>query len=213
LRKIVLPGLARDEGRRTHERGVNGFDLDIGPVVRADERGRLERLCRYLLRPPLASERLEVLSDGRVKYGLRHAWSDGTTAVVMEPLDFMARLAALVPAPGRHLLRYYGTLAPNAALRKLIVPKAPEAERSACGAGTEAEAPRPSRMSWAELLRRVFAKDVLECPRCGGRMKIIATVTDPEAVRRILTCIGLPARPPPLAPAREREQPELGFDA
>ena len=75
LRKIVLPGLARDEGRRTHERGVNGFDLDIGPVVRADERGRLERLCRYLLRPALASERLELMPDGRVKYVLRHARS------------------------------------------------------------------------------------------------------------------------------------------
>ena len=67
LRKIVLPGLARDEGRRTHERGVNGFDLDVGTVVRADERARLERLCRYLLRPPLSSERLELLPDGRVK--------------------------------------------------------------------------------------------------------------------------------------------------
>ena len=60
LRKIVLPGLARDEGRLTHERGVNGSDLDIGPVVRADEHGRLERPCRYLLRPALASDRLEL---------------------------------------------------------------------------------------------------------------------------------------------------------
>ena len=59
----------------------------------------------------------------------------------------------------------------------------------------------------------MFAKDVLECQRCGGRMRIIATVIDPEVVRKILTCIGLPARPPPLAPARGREQAELGFDA
>jgi hypothetical protein len=213
LRKIVLPGLARDEGRRTRERGVNGFDLNIGPVVHADERGRLERLCRYLLRPPLASERLEVLPDGRVKCGLRHAWSDGTTAVVMDPVDFVARLAALVPAPGRQLLRYRGTLAPNAAWRKLIVPKAPEAERKSCGAGaSEAEPAKPARIPWAELLRRVFAVDVLRCVCCGGRIKIIATVTDPEAVRKILTCIGLPARPPPVAPARGREQAELSFD-
>jgi hypothetical protein len=52
----------------------------------------------------------------------------------------------------------------------------------------------------------------LKCVRCGGRMKVIATVTEPEAVRKILECIGLPARPPPVAPAREREQADLGFD-
>ena len=62
------------------------------------------------------------------------------------------------------------------------------------------------------MLRRVFEIDVLKCPRCGGRMKIIATVTDPTVVRRILACIGLPARPPPVAPAREREQGKFGFE-
>jgi len=215
LRKIVLPGLARDEGRGTHEAsGAAGFDLHIGPVVRADERGRLERLCRYLLRPPLASERLEVLPDGRVKYSLRHAWRDGTTAVVMDPLDFVGRLAALVPAPGRHEVRYHGTLAPNAGWRKLIVPKAPEAEpRGGCGGeGNKPAAQGSSRIAWADLIKRVFAVDVLKCPRCHGRMRIIATVTEPKAVRQILECIGLPARPPPVAPASAREQAELGFE-
>lgn len=109
-------------------------------------------------------------------------------------------------------MRYHGTLAPNAAWRKLIVPEAPEAQRESCGAvASDGAASKPERMSWAELVRRVFARDVLECPRCGDRMKIIATVMDPDAVRKILTCTRLPARPPPVAPAREREQAELGF--
>ena len=60
---------------------------------------------------------------------------------------------------------------------------------------------------------RSFKIDVLECPRCQARLKIIATVTTPSAVKSILECLGLPARPPPLAAAREREQGELGFDA
>jgi len=69
-----------------------------------------------------------------------------------------------------------------------------------------------SYIPWSELLRRVFAEDVLSCARCGGRMKIIATVTDPEAVERILTCIGLSARPPPMAPAREQQQADLSLE-
>jgi len=125
LRKIVLPAVTAP-GPTTHEsRGVAGFDLDVGPVIRAHERSRLERLCRYALRPAIATERLEELPDGRLKYSLRHPWRDGTSAVVMEPMDFLARLAALVPAPRRHVLRYHGTLAPNAKWRRLILPAAP----------------------------------------------------------------------------------------
>ena len=74
-----------------------GFDLDVGPVIAATDRPRLERSCRYALRPPLATERLEELPDGRLKYAFRHPWRDGTAAIIMDPLDFLARLAALVP--------------------------------------------------------------------------------------------------------------------
>ena len=67
-------------------------------------------------------------------------------------------------------------------------------------------------MTWAELMLRVFRVDVLECPRCKGRLEIVATVTTPSAVKAILECLGLPARPPPVSPAREREQGEFEFD-
>jgi hypothetical protein len=55
----------------------------------------------------------------------------------------------------------------------------------------------PRRWSWAELLQRVFAVDVLACPRCGGRMRVIATIDDPAVVRRILTHLGVPGAPGP----------------
>jgi hypothetical protein len=51
-------------------------------------------------------------------------------------------------------------------------------------------------------MRRVWAEDVLACPRCGGRMRVIAAVTSREAIRRILEHLGLPPRAPPLSPAR-----------
>jgi len=65
-------------------------------------------------------------------------------------------------------------------------------------------------LPWAELIRRVFAVDVLECPRCGGRMRILAAIQTPEAIRAILDHLGLPSRAPPLAPARPlpRSEPE-----
>jgi hypothetical protein len=58
-------------------------------------------------------------------------------------------------------------------------------------------------------MRRVFERDVLECPDCGGRMRVLATITQPSVIRAILECLGLSARPPPLIPARPTAQPEL----
>ena len=69
-----------------------------------------------------------------------------------------------------------------------------------------------SRLAWAELLKRVFATDALACPKCGGPMKVLATITDPEVVRKVLTSLGLPTRGPPVAPARERQQREFEFE-
>ncbi len=66
-------------------------------------------------------------------------------------------------------------------------------------------------LSWAELMRRVFARDVLACPRCNGRMRVLAAIEAPSVVEAILGCLGLPARPPPLSPARPLEAPELEF--
>ena len=55
------------------------------------------------------------------------------------------------------------------------------------------------RYPWADLLRRVFAVEVLECPDCGGRMRILAAILPPEATCAILECLGLPSRTPPAA--------------
>ena len=56
-------------------------------------------------------------------------------------------------------------------------------------------------MSWAHLLKRVFEIDIELCPRCGGRLKIIAAIVDPQVIVQILTHLGLPARAPPRSPA------------
>ena len=102
------------------------------------------------------------------------AWRDGTTHLVMSPLEFMQRLAALVPRPRLHLIRFHGVLATNAKLRSLVVPQRPPKDEQAPGvaaSGVQCEAEtvqvRPARISWARLHKRVFDIDRQRCPHCG----------------------------------------------
>ncbi len=133
------------------------------------------------------------------------AWRDGTTHIVMSSLEFMQRLAALVPRPRLHLIRFHGVLPPNAKLRALVVPHGPEevtgksevpATEPSCAHG------RPALISWARLLKRVFEIDLAHCPKCGGQLKIIAAILEAPLTERILSHLGLQARAPPRAPAR-----------
>jgi Putative transposase len=98
-----------------------GFDLQAAIVTRAGQRDRLERLCRYALRPPLAEDRLHVDGAGAVWLTLRHRWSDGTTLLKFEPLEFLERLAVLTSRPRVNLVLYYGVLAPRARGRAAAV--------------------------------------------------------------------------------------------
>jgi len=149
-------------------------------------------------------------------YELRYRWRDGTTHVAFEPLEFLEKLAALVPRPRFNLVRYHGILAPAARHRAEVVPggdaPAQEGNGGASGPDDPAQAgeklnggeattrPRERNYSWAELMRRVFEIDVLECPECGAAMRVLAAIHPPEATRAILECLGLPARAPPVAP-------------
>jgi len=194
----------RDEKRSATVRcaDAHGFSLHAGVRCGEHQRQELERLCRTITRPAIANERLKQDGAGNVVLQLKSPWRDGTTHIVMSPLEFMQRLAALVPRPRLHLIRFHGVLAPNAGLRAAIVPRPPEklgddAAHHAHGV--------PARMGWARLLKRVFDLDLEHCPQCGGDMKIIAAIEEPAVIVRILTHLGLPARAPPRSPARRLE--------
>jgi len=87
---------------------VSGVSLHANVCIPAKARRQLEKLCRYAARPPIATERLSILPDGRVLYRLGHRWRDGTTHVAFEPLGLVEKLAALVPPPMFDLVRYHG---------------------------------------------------------------------------------------------------------
>jgi len=181
---------------------LGGFSLHAGVAIGASDRAGLERVCRYMGRPPVACDRLERLADGRIQYRLRHRWRDGTSALVFEPREFLARLAAQVPPPRAHQVRYHGLLAPCAAWRPFVVPAADDVEgdaaRSACS-HDQRQVSRARRIAWSDLLRRVFAVDALRCDRCGSRMRVMAAVRSPAAVAAFLVCIGRAGRSPPAA--------------
>ncbi len=137
------------------------FSLHAGIGVEADQRAKLERLARYVSRPPVSIERLE-------------------------PVDCMARLAALVPPPRKHLTRFHGVFAPHAALPAAVTPAGRGSGAHSRAGTVENPTPRHLAMSWARRLQRVFGIDIERCARCGGRLKVIASIEDPEVIARIL---------------------------
>ena len=96
---------------------AHGFSLHAAVRCGAHQRKELERLCRYITRPAIANERLKRNPAGQVVLQLKSPYRDGTTHIVMSPLELMQRLAALVPRPRLHLIRFHGVLAPHAKLR------------------------------------------------------------------------------------------------
>jgi hypothetical protein len=175
-----------------------------------DEEARA-RLLRYVLRPPLSQERLQSLPDQRVRLTLKRPWSDGTYALEMDALALLARLAASVPPPRAHVVRYAGVLSSANHWRPLLVPPLPTDATTAPPPSPPTSVPPKKPVSsglrcryikWSELLRLTFGLTVDRCAVCGGRMKLRALVRDPDSIERFLRHQGLWAEPRPLAPAR-----------
>ena len=135
-------------------------------------------------RGPLSNERLSLDGDALVVHELKRPFRDGTTHCLFEPLDFLARLAALVPRPRTHLIRYHCVFAPNARHRAVLVAKVPVRTLSRSDE-PEAHASRAA-MTWMQRLRRVYDIDVSVCPNCGGALKVLAVITQPPVITSIL---------------------------
>jgi len=135
----------------------------------------------------------------------------------MTPLEFLQRLAALVPRPRLHLIRFHDVLAPNAALRPQIVPGDPDqATAPSNEPGDSPSASTRTRMSWAQLLKRVFAIDMATCPQCGGPLSLIAAIEDPAVIIKILSHLGLPTalhHEPRPGSTRSCRQPNPSLDS
>ncbi len=181
---------------------VHGFSLHANTAIPAHRRDQLERLMRYTGRGAVALERLEQDTHGDLLYPFTHPWSDGTTGIRLSPLELLEKLAALVPLPRVHLVRYAGCLAPHSTLRAAIIPT-----RRQQGVDGEETTTGTPYWSWARLLGRVFGLDMRTCPFCRrGTLRIIAVITQEAVITRILRHLQLASVPPPIAPARARQE-------
>jgi hypothetical protein len=193
-----------DEGESPNLTGtrcasVNGFSLHANTHIPAHRRDELERLLRYTARGALSLERLDVNADGDLLYTFTRPWSDGTTGIKLSPLELMEKLAALVPLPRMHLVRYGGCLAPHSNLRAAIIPTPRQQGLEEPEGGTASP-----NWTWARLLKRVFAIDMERCPVCQqGRLRIIAAILERSVIEKILQHLKLAVDPPPIAPARQ----------
>ena len=181
---------------------VHGFSLHANTAIPAHRRDQLEQLIRYTARGAVSLERLTQDANGDLVYTFTHPWSDGTTGIRLAPLELVEKLAALVPLPHVHLVRYGGCLAPHSHLRGAILPT-PRQQ------GLDGEEPHTGTpyWPWARLLGRVFGLEMRTCPFCRrGSLHIIAVITQESVITRILRHLQLASVPPPIAPARVRQE-------
>jgi hypothetical protein len=126
---------------------VNGFSLHANTDIPAHRRDQLERLMRYTARGALSLARLAQDANGDLMDRFTRPWSDGTTGITLSPLELLEKLAALVPQPRAHLVRYAGCLAPHSTLRAAIIPT--PRQQGVDGEHTKTGTPY---WSWARLL-------------------------------------------------------------
>ena len=203
---------------------AGGFNLEASVRIEADDDFGREHLLRYCARPPLSLARLTQLSNGMLAYRIKQLRNRGSKVRYMTPLELLARLAALIPPPRHPLVRFHGAFAPRSSWRRDVVPKPREqskkpAHEHALIPQTQRLAPNvlsvrhwgrlhagalvaaTTRIDWATLMRRTFDTDVLACPKCEGRLHIVAIIDDPNVAGAILAELHIPrARSP--TPAR-----------
>jgi hypothetical protein len=172
---------------------IEGFDLHARLAIATDQAGgevRLEKLVRYCARPPIANDRSSLSSDGRVLLRLKTPWANGTTHLLYEPLDFLAKLAALIPRPHKNLVLFHGVLAARSKLRTRVVAYGRSRDESTCAAVGGAGAPGQQRGAWADLMRRAFGYELLACTKCGGKMMFLSCILRRDVIAHILARAG-----------------------
>jgi hypothetical protein len=187
---------------------VAGFDLHVSSRIGKKRRDRREQLLRYLLRPPLSTDRLSLENDGTVLLALKTPWSDGTTYLRLTPVELLARLATLVCRPRTNQVLYTGVWSAHHRWRRAVTALGRNDDEDILQRGAEdatppgTTAPLRPNPTWAELMRRGLQVDPLQCPSCGDRLAHVANILDRDTIRRILRHLGLRADPPDFAPAR-----------
>ena len=217
--------LLQNEGLLTEERTElllswrhSGFSVHNRVRVEPEDGPAVERLARYIMRPPISLERMQWSGNGEVFYQPKGGHDGrvrelGDATEIFDPAEFLARVIMHVHEPRRHLVRYYGAYS-NVSRGKrrrhdeADIDAAPlDAQRVPSASATRDHSPdaRALRRSWAQLIKRVYEVDPLLCPKCGGGMRIISFIIDHDVVDVILRHLAKaeaqsPRGPPGAAP-------------
>ena len=135
-----------------------------GKVHGQDRPGRPGRVTLLIAQQPAShATPLRTATPGRAIVALKTPYDDGTSHVVLSPMEFMGRLAALVPKPRVNLTRFHGVFSPRSKLREHVVPGKPEDGSEQVSQSTRDKA---YSMTWAQRLKRVFAIEIEKCEKC-----------------------------------------------
>jgi hypothetical protein len=212
------------EGEKPLMRGylcasMNGFSIHAATSIKDYDRDGLEKLIRYVGRGAISQERISLNDKGEILYELKNNY-DGASHVLLSPMELMEKLSAIVPPPYKHQVNYYGCLSSHSNLRPLIVPGESAANKDETAAKKESpptdekqEGANPDEMKkekikksgyidWQTLLKKVFKIDISVCPKCQGRMKVIAVINEKKIIKKILDHMGLGSDPPAVSPSR-----------
>lgn len=182
---------------------INGFSLHANTAINTLKRDRLEKLIEYIVRGPLSNERVEITKEGKLILRLKTPYSDGTSHLLFTFGEFIEKLVALIPPPRSHLVRWAGVLAPNSPYRQDITLK-PQIKKGFQFQEGNDNNEKPKNYSWSKMLAKVFKIDVTTCEDCGGKMRAVCSVFDPDGIRRYLTHINVDYEPPARAPPANR---------
>jgi hypothetical protein len=215
FRKLLLKRLHRAERlsetfmNKLLEWNPSGFSVHAEQLVYDDQTQKLENLALYLTRAPVKLSSITQTPEGQVCVTTPPHPLTGNTVLVLDALDWIHAICQQIPDRGQHLYRYYGAYSNrtrkalpqnNLTQTRVTFPELPE---------SDFDKPSPdsssSRASWARLIRKVFEVDPLLCGKCGAEMKIIAVLTDPKVVDRIILHLQqtdpatAPRAPPPIS--------------
>jgi len=182
----------------------SGFALDAGTRIEEGDREALQRLLLYFLRPAVSLKKLTYKpEEGLIRYQVVKT-NGGPSYHEWPAVEFVGRMAALIPPPRKHVVRYYGALGPRSPLRRAVTAATRgqatlvELEQGysvALAGKVVREAKRAAKAAckgWAACLRKIFEVDPVMCEKCGGEMKLVAVIVDDGELDRILAHQGWP---------------------
>ena len=202
--------IEKEEIKKMLDYENNGFSLDASVRIESWNREGLERLIRYCARPCFASENLRW-NKSWLSYRLPKTTHTGLTNIQIDPLEFIEKIAALIPPPRKHRHHYHGVFAPNAPLRRLIVTAAIQIPKILVPPDLQKTANEVAKTSlnWSKLIARIYEVNPLLCTSCGKEMKIRAIVTDKTQIWRILMGIGWKTEAPDFDPPSDFSRWEI----